>query len=302
MAPGRRNPGKKMPMVRSVHRAARIMESLFLAPEGKHLVEISQELGLHKTTVLRLLRTLVTVGMIEREPTTDHYRWDAMTWITIASNLREVMARGEHLDHILRDLANTVGATVVLAVPDVRRRRMILADYAQPPGPVRLDPTARRALPMNATMAGKVYLAQLSEDELNEWLQGPLPALTPNTITDPARLREDLRLVRERGYALSSQEALLGVSGVAVAVLDSRGRAAGALGLVIGAEALAPEQVAPWLPDLYRVAISLPGLVYAPVREDVHRGPGRRHGTGSGQAGSVEARPETLLHSTCRMV
>jgi IclR family transcriptional regulator, acetate operon repressor len=56
-----------------------------------------------------------------------------------------------------------------------------------------------------------------------------LEKATPNTINEPAALRSELQKVRERGYALSFQERVPGISTVAVPVRDHTGTVVAAL-------------------------------------------------------------------------
>ncbi|MEV1129994.1 IclR family transcriptional regulator C-terminal domain-containing protein [Agromyces sp. NPDC049794] len=75
-------------------------------------------------------------------------------------------------------------------------------------------------LPAHATAIGKVLLAHLSERELKRYLtKSRLEEHTPNTLTDPALLRERLDVVRERGYDVSMEELHPGRVAVAVPIL-----------------------------------------------------------------------------------
>jgi IclR family acetate operon transcriptional repressor len=83
--------------------------------------------------------------------------------------------------------------------------------------------------PLNCGGAGKAMLAFMDETEREQVCAAPLEALTPLTITDPARLREEIGRIRERGYSIDDQEVVMGVYCVAVPILDRMGRAAGAI-------------------------------------------------------------------------
>ncbi|MDQ0994173.1 IclR family transcriptional regulator [Streptomyces sp. V3I7] len=74
--------------------------------------------------------------------------------------------------------------------------------------------------PWHATALGKAIAAGLPEQERERLLSGPLPAMTPRTITDPDRLRAELALVRERGWAEVDEENEIGVRSIAAALPD----------------------------------------------------------------------------------
>jgi DNA-binding IclR family transcriptional regulator len=79
--------------------------------------------------------------------------------------------------------------------------------------------------------AGKAMLAFLPDDDQRLVLDGPLEALTPKTITDPAALRKELRRIRQRGYSIDDQEVVMGIYCVSVPILDAAGRPAGAMSI-----------------------------------------------------------------------
>lgn len=89
---------------------------------------------------------------------------------------------------------------------------------------------ARR--PAHATAMGRVLLADLAPAELDDYLTSThLEQLLPRTVTNPAKLRKELDLVRRNGYALVSEELEEGLVAVAVPVRDRAGRARAAINL-----------------------------------------------------------------------
>jgi DNA-binding IclR family transcriptional regulator len=84
-------------------------------------------------------------------------------------------------------------------------------------------------LPLHATGAGKVLLAHAPPDVRDQVL-GDLRRLTPYTLTHAGRLRDQLRRVREQGYATTSEEMTLGMSSVAVPVVRAPAAPGGGAG------------------------------------------------------------------------
>jgi DNA-binding IclR family transcriptional regulator len=93
------------------------------------------------------------------------------------------------------------------------------------PGKYALAIAARvgRHLPAHCTAGGKVLLAFLPPEIVEPVLNAPLAAYTENTITSPARLREGLKMVRQRGYGLDNEEFEEGIRAVAVPIRDIEG-------------------------------------------------------------------------------
>ena len=67
--------------VQAVQRGARLMLLLLNSPDGQSLAELSKHLGVHKTTVLRLLRTLEGEGVLRRNPGTGRWELDPAVWL-----------------------------------------------------------------------------------------------------------------------------------------------------------------------------------------------------------------------------
>jgi DNA-binding IclR family transcriptional regulator len=86
--------------------------------------------------------------------------------------------------------------------------------------------------PAHCTAAGKAILAYMPDDELQDMVRrNVLRRYTPFTITQVAKLKENLRLIRQRGYAVDHQELECGLSGVAAPVLSASGRELAAVGI-----------------------------------------------------------------------
>jgi IclR family pca regulon transcriptional regulator len=88
-----------------------------------------------------------------------------------------------------------------------------------------INVTIGSRVPAHATAIGKVLLAYLPPDRLDEFFaSGPLPRLTKYTLFEEAPLRRTLDDVRARGWALSDQEVEVGVRGVAAPIFDRIGQ------------------------------------------------------------------------------
>ena len=88
-------------------------------------------------------------------------------------------------------------------------------------------------LPIAHGAPGKAMLAFLPTDR-REWeLSKPIDAATPRTIADPAALREQLTVIRDRGWAYSDAERTPGIRAVAAPIFDHTGGVIGALGFSV---------------------------------------------------------------------
>jgi DNA-binding IclR family transcriptional regulator len=94
------------------------------------------------------------------------------------------------------------------------------------PGPIRVGPRLGSSAPAHTTAAGKALLAFLPAETLARHLEASeLIPETPKSITSRAALVDDLRLVREQGFAHNRGEHLPGVGAIGAPLFDRRGMA-----------------------------------------------------------------------------
>lgn len=109
--------------------------------------------------------------------------------------------------------------------------------------------------PLYCTSIGKALLAFTPEGERETIVDRlDLRKLAPNTITDPAGLREELRLTRERGYAIADEEHEEGIRAVGVPVVSSRGAPVAAICVAAPAFRVSRERLESFLPLLWESA------------------------------------------------
>ncbi|MFI8087077.1 IclR family transcriptional regulator [Streptomyces sp. NPDC086080] len=205
--------------MQSVDRAVSVLEILALRGEAG-VTEIAGELGVHKSTAFRLLAVLENRGLVAR--THDHG-----TYHLGAGVLRLAGAAALRLDisqegvPVCRDLADELGETVNMAVPDEDAAVNIM--QARGTASVTAQNWLGRRTPLHATSSGKVFLAHMPPALREDRLTRPLPRFTDRTITEPAVLRGQLERVLEQGYAVTREEWELGLAAVAAPVRSHDG-------------------------------------------------------------------------------
>lgn len=189
-------------MVYSLLKALTVMECFTQERPRMSLGEVAAATQLNKTTVYNILATLASRGYVVRVGE-DYALGNAILHVTqgVLDNV-EIRDRAAP---ILRQLADEVSESIYLVVPDGDRVLYIYAIESSH----RLQ--ARSVLGDRAyyhsTAIGKAALA-FSPPERQEAVLAvaALPARTANTITKPQRMREELQLIRERGYATDCEE------------------------------------------------------------------------------------------------
>jgi DNA-binding IclR family transcriptional regulator len=211
----------KVPGIQSVQRAVAILKAFTKDRPELRVNELSRMLDLHKSTVSRLLSTLEQGGLVAQNPETGKFRLgvDLICLAGLVVTHRDVrMAAGPYL----RQLAEISKETVNLAIKD--GGQVVNVDHVPSPHVVKDLGWVGRRTELHCTSTGKVLLAHLPKDAIESHLTRELPSFTDRTITDPTQLRQELRKIREQGYAVVQEELEEGLNAIAAPIQDHRGR------------------------------------------------------------------------------
>jgi IclR family KDG regulon transcriptional repressor len=201
--------------VASIIRAIHIIQSLSKG-NGK-ISQIAHDVKLIKGTTHRLLATLVKTRFVVQDPLSLEYSLGpALLGLAFHPNVTHknlvTCALGQ-----MKYLRDHTDETIVLHVRSGLERVCIAC--VESSNPVRYTNEVGFISPLYVGGAGKILLSELENRELSLILDNiELIPMTPNTITDKEKLTEEIREVRERGYATSFGERIAGSSSVSVAV------------------------------------------------------------------------------------
>ena len=184
--------------------------------------EIARLVGMHKSTVSRLCATLENAGYLERDGTTNRFRLGArihqLAGSTAPTADLRTLARP-----VMRELVESSRETATLGVRD--GNHIVTIDVVDGLNYMRMATRVGMRTQVHASAVAKAILAYLPLEEVEEVLRDwPMSSLTPNTITDPATLKQRLADVRDRGYALDMEELEVGLRCVAAPIRDPFGR------------------------------------------------------------------------------
>ena len=183
-------------MSQTVDRALSILPLLAEGPAS--LADVATRLDVHKSTALRLLRTLHEHGMVYRQDD-QRYRLGSRLFALAQEALENLDVRGIAHPHLLA-LNEKTGHTVHLAVYE--DGEVIYIDKVDSRYPVRMYSRIGRPVAITVAAVAKLLLADLPESErrvLAENLQ--YPRYTAKSVTDAAAFLDELTRVRELGWA-----------------------------------------------------------------------------------------------------
>jgi DNA-binding IclR family transcriptional regulator len=187
------------------------------------VTELAAELGISKNMAFRALSTLLQEGYVVRDATGARYELGPSVLALRRGEIAEPDLRALAAPY-LRRIHQLTGESVFLSI--IVGRNHVTIDGVEAHG-IKVSHNPRGLpVPLHASPASRVLLAFLHDDEIEEYIRvaSPLKRFTPTTIVDPERLREEVRLVRGRGYALGYGDHYTGATYVSFAVLDGTRR------------------------------------------------------------------------------
>jgi DNA-binding IclR family transcriptional regulator len=210
----------------SIKRAIQVLD-LLARKGGLGVRAVAQQLALPVGSVHRLLIDLADEGVVERNAEGAwqlSYRLLAITDLQLDGVAFPRLAR-PFCESIAEKTRETVNVNVLSG------EGCVCIDKVRGNEGMQLDNRIGSRGPITTGGAGKAMLAFMDETEREQVFAGPLELLTPYTISDPARLREEINRTRERGYSIDDQEVVVGVYCVAVPILDRMGHSVAAMSI-----------------------------------------------------------------------
>ncbi|MEJ8642716.1 IclR family transcriptional regulator [Streptomyces sp. MS1.HAVA.3] len=236
-------------MSQSVERALAVLPLLAKGAAG--LGAVADELGVHKSTALRLLRTLDAHGFVYRQ-SDGRYRLGAQLFALAAEAIENLDVREVAHPHLV-ELNAATGHTVHLALH--QDDEVVYVDKVDSRYPVRMYSRIGRPVPLTVAAVAKLLLADLPEAERRALADRiEYPRYTVRSTPDAAAFLRELDLVREQGWAtdLGGHEESINCLGAPVHGPD--GRVAAALSVSAPGVVLSAEGLLALLPQVLRTA------------------------------------------------
>lgn len=203
------------------------------------LSDIARLSGVNKATCYRLMTELESYGLVEQVEPSREYRIGPAV-LRLAALREETVPYKSIVQPVLAEVTERTGESAHVSMLVGGRVELISFAYAQRHG-TRVILHDAETLPFHATSSGLAILAHAAPAFQKEVLGRALPALTPHTETNPARIRERLEAIRVQGYAESVGAFENDVHSVAAPVFASQGDCIAALAIAAPATRVTPE-------------------------------------------------------------
>ncbi|MBM9460343.1 IclR family transcriptional regulator [Nocardioides sp. zg-536] len=226
-----------------VARALQVLDAFMGEERAMSLSDLARRVALPKSTAFRIVNQLTESGYLVRlgrsyQLSSHLFRLGNSVVVPHQVPLREVAA--PHLAGLFQhtgfgvNLAVLDGPGEVLYLDTIRGVRIPTAPFG-----------VGATMPAMITALGKVILAHQDDDTVGAALAAGWPRRTPYTVMGRGLMADQLRKARQTGVAFDRQEAVVGLSCVAAAVLDADGRAIGAVSACGPVGRFKPEAAAP---------------------------------------------------------
>jgi DNA-binding IclR family transcriptional regulator len=216
-------------MVKSVSRALDIITLVSLKKGGLGVTEIANQIDINKSSVYRILSTLVQYGYVEQDVETGKYKL-GYKFLEISSKLLESIDLRAEARMYLQELENETNEVIHLVVYD--QGEVVYIEKLDGSETLRMHSKVGKRAPMHCTSVGKAILAHLPSSVVLDILERKgLPMHTDKTITNKDDFLLELKTVRQKGYALDLEENENGITCIAVPIFDHMGNAIAAVSI-----------------------------------------------------------------------
>lgn len=206
--------------MQTISRAIRVLKSFSNDEKELSLAELHHKLDLSKSSLQRILSTLVSHGFLEKDNKRKTYKLGMELYY-----LGNLVEEHSHListaKPYLRKLRDRLGENVYLNVIENNQRKCIALEQAEQ---VLLAIShIGHTSPLHAGASAKLLLAYLDQNQIEDYLrENELEAVTDQTILDKVKLRKELQDIRYRGYSISYSERVPGVCSVSAPIFNAR--------------------------------------------------------------------------------
>ena len=186
------------------------------------LAELDHRIDLNKSTIHRLLSSLIYVGYVQQDPESGRYSLSSKL-LTLSTKILSHMDILDEVRPYLKQLSVATRETVHFVELDGHEAVYICKEEAYM-NAIRMASKVGSRIPLYCSGVGKAMLAAMTDEEIRRiWDASEIRKLTPYTITDYDLFFRGIQEVREKGFAVDNEENEAGVRCIAVGLPNYKG-------------------------------------------------------------------------------
>lgn len=202
----------------SVKKAFDILKVISTSRGGIRLNEIAKTLDIAKSTVHGIISILEEIGAVRKDSSTRKYGL-GLTLFELGRKAYSQVDLREVSRPVMENLMNRIQETVFLGTLSGDHEAILVLDVVECSHDMKITSPVGTTLSLFAAAPGKAIMANMNEDLIMEIIKRKgLQKFTENSITDPVILMDEIKKVRENGYAMDFEEYMPGVRAVAAPI------------------------------------------------------------------------------------
>jgi len=217
----------------SIKKSIEILNFISNAKRSVGITEISKNLLFPKSSVYRILNSLLDYSLIDRVEDTSKYRLGLQV-LKYSNSFCNSFDLNQIAKPILKKVCIESNLTTFLSIWN--NNRNICIDSVKPfqeLNNVQLFVEVGKEIPLHCTASSKVILANQSLEDMKIIInKEPLFRYTQNTIIEPKKLIEHLLEIRKKGYSICDQEHQEGIKAIAAPIKNIKGKTIGSIAVV----------------------------------------------------------------------
>ena len=219
-------------LVQTIERVANIFEVMAQNTQGISLKELSARVSLPKGTIHRLLSSLAYFGYVRQASESKNYQL-GFKLVELGNSLLNQLDVRVQARPFLVGLSKGIKETIHLVVFDQNEALYVdKVESDEKLGGLQMVSRVGTRIPAHCSSVGKVFLAHLSDSQLDTLIKEKgLTKRTKNTITDPEKLTQHLKVIRQQGYAVDDEENEKGIRCVGAPIFNQRGQVIAAISI-----------------------------------------------------------------------
>ena len=204
----------------SVRKAFQILRLISDSDNGLGVSDLSRGLRISKSTVHGITSALEDIRVIIRDNDTKRYKLGFALFDLGIKAYSQIDLRA-FARPIMEDLMGRTQQSVCLGV--LNSEHVTILDIVESRQDLKITSPIGTKIPILAGATGKVFMAWMADEQAMKFLWGKgLTRYTKNSITNPADYFQEIKLVRQNGYATDDEEYILGVRAVAAPIMGHR--------------------------------------------------------------------------------
>lgn len=217
--------------------------------DGVSIAELSEYLNMGKSTVHRLLDTLLAYNFVEKTYANASYKLGWGIYDIGSSVPFQHSLNNTNFYPLLEELCNECSETINFGI--MNNNSVVILYKAEPNIKIRANVNIGGNEPLYCTAIGKLFLSSLSVQEVKEYfIYSDITNYTNNTITTAEKMIPELAKIAQNGYSIDNEEFYAGLICVAVPVYDYSGKIVAGISISGPSERMVQKKIDDVLPLL----------------------------------------------------